>query len=373
MRKVIIIGCGYAGVVAAWRLKAQRKHIEVVVFDRSKNFNFLPLLPDALGRQIPASALAYPIEKLSKAYGFNFINEEVISLDLENNQVLTVARSLGYDYLLIASGSETNFYGNDLIKNNAYKLDDALDAEKIFNTLKQREFASYLISGGGYTGIEVATNLRVFLNKSKKHDRVIIVERAPSILGPLPEWMKKYVWENLKNLDIEVLTDTTIQKIEAGDVYLSSGAILKNSMLIWAAGVKTSGFLENLNVEKNPQGRIKVDQYLRLKKNCFVIGDAAYFQYQGNFLRMAVQFAIAEASVAVDNITRSINGEPLREFKPRDLGYIIPMANNKACGIVLGKNTSGLISTCAHYLMSIYRSYGFQNKIRIMKSLIKGG
>ncbi|MFH1457980.1 MAG: FAD-dependent oxidoreductase [Candidatus Omnitrophota bacterium] len=371
MKRIIIIGCGYAGVVAAWRLSAHRNTVDVAVIDRSRNFNFLPLLPDSIGRKISPRHLVYPIDKLSLIYRFKFMNEEVESFDPGKRVVTTSRRDLDYDYLIIASGSETNFYGNGQIKRFAYKLDDAQDASKIAADLSAKELDSFVIGGGGYTGIEIATNLKVHLNRNFRKKKVVIVERAPSILGPLPQWMKDYVLANLGSLGIEIFTNTVIEKIEEGGLTVSGGRQFDNAMLIWAAGVKTSDFLQNLKYEKNPQGRIKVDAYLRLNDHCFAAGDASYFQHENSYLRMAVQFAIAQASCAASNILRDIAGQELRKFRPQDLGYIIPMANNKACGNVLGKDIKGKAAIALHYLMSLYRAYGFKNKWGIIKALLR--
>jgi NADH dehydrogenase len=373
MKKVLIIGCGYGGVVSAWRLSQHRNKVETTVIDRGKNFNFLPLLPDSLGRKLPVQALSYPIERLASIFKFHFINSEAQSLNLEKREVITSQGPIAYDYLIIASGSETNFYGDEMLKKYAYKLDDAMDAEKLKKAIEGGGFDSYIIGGGGYTGIEVATNLRVHLNRVRKNNRIIIVERAPVILGPLPEWMKEYVLGNLKLLTIEVLTNTVIEKIEERKVIISGEGEFKNAMLIWAAGVKTADFLQNLGVAKNRQGRLEVDEYLRINNSCFAIGDASYFSYKGNFLRMAVQFAIAQGSLAVFNIIKTISGGKLIKYKPLDLGYIIPMANNRSCGNVLGIDMKGFSATACHYIMSLYRTYGFKNKSGMIKALIKGG
>jgi len=370
MKKVLIIGCGHGGVVSAWRLSNHRNTVTVTVIDKGQNFNFLPLLPDTIGRKIAPQNLTYPIQKLGSLYGFNFFNAQVISIDLGKRIVFASGRELDYDYLIIASGSETNFYGNEQIKKYAYKLDDAEDAIKIITDLQIKGFDSFIIGGGGYTGIEVASNLRVYLNRNSRSDKIIIVERAPSILGPLPEWMKNYVRDNLRQLDIEALTNTVIEKIEERKVFVSGQRPFDNCMLIWAAGVRTSDFLQNLKCEKNPQGRVRVDEYLRLNENCYIIGDASYCQYNNIDLRMAVQFAIAQASFATSNIINSICGRPLHKYIPQDAGYIIPMANNKSCGNILGKDLKGSFATLLHYFMSIYRAYGFKNKWGIVRALM---
>lgn len=368
-KKLVIIGCGYGGAVSAWRASGSRRKLDVSVIDRGRNFNFLPLLPDCLGRGLPAGALAYPIKNLSSLYGFNFINEEVKSVDLKQRFVFTSGSRLGYDYLIIASGSETNFYGNPAIRRYSYKLDDAQDAQKIRSVLEERRFDCYIIAGGGYTGIEIATNLRMFLRKARIKRRIIIVERAGSILWFLPEYVREYVSENLRRLDIEVFANTMVERVEEGRVFLSNKDEFNNSMLIWAAGVRTADFIQNLDLPKNPQGRLVVDEYLRASDSCFVIGDAAWFYHKKNYLRMAVQFAVAQAAVVCYNMTSSIKGSRLRKYKPLDLGQVIPMANNRSCGNVLGVNVKGMAATLCHYSMALYRAYGFKNKSTIIKAL----
>ncbi|MCU0651840.1 MAG: FAD-dependent oxidoreductase [Candidatus Omnitrophica bacterium] len=373
MKKVIIIGGGFAGLSTASHLFRSGFKLEVRLIDKKLTNDFLPTLPDCLGRGINPDYLSYGIESAAKQFKFQFIHNEVNTVNLEKKEVFILNQRLEYDYLIIASGSETNFYGNENIKNNAYKLDSCADAKVIAEVLKQKDFNTYIISGGGYTGIEVATNLKLFLNKQSKNKRIIIVERAAAILGSLPEWMKAYVADNLKRLNIEVFTNSAIERIEGEKVFLSEGRVFENAMVIWAAGVKAAKFIQDLEVEKNPQGRIKVDEFLRLNDACFAVGDAAYFVHEKSFLRMAVQFAIVEGECAAINILRSIRGKPLIKYKPIDLGYIIPMANNCSSGRVLGVNLTGLLPTVFHFIMCIYRSYGMKNKLGIIGDLIRGG
>ncbi|MCX5714200.1 MAG: FAD-dependent oxidoreductase, partial [Candidatus Omnitrophica bacterium] len=322
-------------------------------------------------RNIAARFLKYDLEKIVLRQRCPFIKEEVVSLDPGKKEVRTKTRSINYDYIVLAPGSETNFYNNANLRSNAYKLDDVGDALGISGDLAVNRYESYLVGGGGYTGVEVATNLRVFLNKNKLAGKIIIVERAPAILGPLPDWMKEYVLHNLKALEVDVLLNTSIEKIEGDKVYLAGGKVFPRSKVIWAAGVKTPDFIQNLKVEKNPQGRIKVDKYLRLNESCFVAGDAAFFQQGNTYLRMAVQFAITQGECAGLNVLRSIKGRGLAAYRLLDLGYIIPMANNRSCGRVLGVNLKGLLPTVFHFIMCLYRSYGLRNRFGVLKGLLK--
>jgi len=371
MKKVIIIGGGFAGISAINRLRRFKNFVDITLIDRKDDFNFLPMLPDIIGRGIHPEFLAFKLDDYCMKVGIKFIKDEIVKVDLENNIISSRENSYPYDYLIVSSGSETNFYGNEAARKYSFKLDSTADAEAILNKLDQ--FNIFLIVGGGYTGIEIATNLRRYFSSRKNNKRIVIIERAPSILGPLPEWMKQYVNNNLKNLKIGVLTNVTLEKIEADGVALSNKDEFNKAMLIWAAGVKTSDFVFDLNKEKTPQGRLKVDEFLRITKNCFVVGDANTFSYKEKPLRMAVQFSIFQGDLAAINIIKSIKGLKLVAYKPIDLGYVIPMANNVSCGIILGINFHGLIATVLHYFMCIYRSQGFKNRLGIITGLLKGG
>jgi len=373
MKRIVIIGGGFAGVSALSGLRSHQKRLglEVTLINDKQRVSFLPMLPDCLGRNVSPENLLLDLAVLSAKMDFNFIQDRVSAVDLLKKQVTASALTLGYDFLLISSGTETNFYDNNEIRERSFKLDDASDALLVRRALEGKSYASYLIAGAGYTGIEVATNLRVFLKKRKIDKQIMIIERAPSILGPLPQWMKDYVADNLKRLNIEVLLNSSIERVEENRIRLSGGEVFENSMLIWAAGVRTADFIRDLKVEKNPQGRINTDEYLRVNASCFAAGDTAYYSDKNNFLRMAVQFAIMEGAYAAKNIIRILEGKRLAKFKPLDFGYIIPMANNRACGIILGINMKGFLPLLLHYFMCIYRSYGLKNKLGIIKDLIK--
>jgi len=373
MKKIVVIGAGFAGLAAASKLKNSKlsKSLEVTLVSDKDDFTFLPMLPDCVGKRVKPEHLTFEARRLCQRYGFNFVKDKVTGVDLVKKTVSTTALALDYDYLVIASGSQTNFYGNRQIEEHSFKIDDAPDARLIRDIAAKNDRDAYIISGAGYTGIEVATHLKVYFLKNNLNKRVIIVERAHSILAVLEQWMRDYCLDNLKSLGIEVCTDTAVTLAGERDVALSDGRIFDNALLIWAAGVRCADFIQNLTVPKNPQGRIIVDRYLRLNDSCFAAGDSCYFKEGDNFLRMAVQFAIMEGLSAAGNIIRSIQGRKLLSYRPVDLGFIIPMANYRSCGRILGMNMKGRIPTVMHYLMCIYRVYGFKNKIGIINDLIR--
>lgn len=117
------------------------------MIDKGKHFNFLPALPDTIGRGIKPEYLTYPIEELSRKLKFKFLNEEVTSVELGAKIVCASLNKYAYDYLLIASGSETNFYGNTQLKQEGFKLDDAFDARRITEAIENKDYAHFIISG----------------------------------------------------------------------------------------------------------------------------------------------------------------------------------------------------------------------------------
>ncbi|MDD5730687.1 MAG: FAD-dependent oxidoreductase [Candidatus Omnitrophica bacterium] len=370
MQKVLIIGGGFAGLSAAQKLCRYKKTFNISLIDKQAQFNFLPMLPDVIGRRVNPGRLVYGLEDIGARFGFEFIRGAVTSVDLKMKLVQTSSGPLKYDYLIIASGSETNFYNNRVIEKYACKLDNAEDSRKILQTLNDSDFDEYVVSGGGYTGIEIAISIKEYLSRRAKAKRVIIVERQPNILGMLPEWMKSYALSNLQKLGIEVLCNNTVEKIEGRRVFLSGKETFENALLIWCAGVRTADFVQAQEARKNPQGRLIVDGYLRLDEFCFVAGDAACVASGQGFLRMAVQFAITEGRVAAENIKNLVYKRPLKKYRPLDLGLIIPMANNRSCGKVMGIKMRGFPPTLFHFLMCIYRSYGLKNKFGVIKDLL---
>jgi NADH dehydrogenase len=370
MPKIIIIGAGFAGLSAAKRLSKCGLDLDVKIFDKKADVDFLPLIPDVIGRGINPELLTCNIQNLL-GKKIKFIREEVTSVDLESGQVFTSGSSYVYDFLLIASGSQTNFFADTRLQSQAYALNSVKDVLALMKALRENQFENFIVCGGGYTGIEAATNLRLFCRKNGIAGKIIIVERSPEILGPLPGWMKNYAKNNLRELKVEVLTNSVVESIRAQQVVVSGNRLFEKAALIWVPGVKTADFIQKLTLNKNPQGRIVVDEYLGFRQGCFCAGDAALFTAKNISLRMAVQFSIAEGSQIADNIIRSIKKLPLKRFHPCDLGFIIPMANNKSCGAVLGLNLKGFLPTLLHFMMCIYRSYGLRNKIGLAGNLIR--
>ena len=368
--KIIIIGAGFGGIAALKKLRAYRIDAEITLIDKKTSSDFLPELPGVIGRRIKPEHLKRDLKELSRGLGVKFVQAEVSAVDLDKREVSAGGEIFFYDYLVIASGSETNFYGQEEIKKYAYRLDSVEDAEKLNSAVKNGGFENFIISGGGYTGIEVATNLWKYCHDKGVDKNIVIVERAASLLGPLPQNLKSYTISNIERLGIKAILNTTISKIEENKIYLSNAEVFDKAALVWATGVKTGDFIWKLNAARNPQGRLKVDLYLRINECCFVIGDAAEVTHKGKVLRMAVQFSIFQGRTAAENIVMTIKGAHLKKYVPIDMGYVVPMANNKSCGLIMGVFITGVLATFLHYAMCFYRSCSLKNKLGLIKDVL---
>jgi len=355
-RKVVIVGAGFAGLSCLKHLTPKNACFDITLIDRKTTSDFLPLLPDIIGRNFPPHMLTHDIAAIAKRCRAEFVNTEAQSIDVNAKRVVTPQGEIVFDDLVIACGAETNFYGNTDIQRQAMTLFSIQDALKIKETLATQTYRHVVVAGGGYTGIEIAGSIRRWLKRHHRQTEVMIVEKMDSILGPLPEWIKNYTRRQLEEMKINVLLGRTISKTEGGSVTLSDGSRHDESLLIWVAGVKTPDLLNDIPVEKI-RGRLSVDPCLRVTDHIFAAGDCAAFIEGSQPLRMAVMFAMGQGKCIARNIIRTEKNRKAEKYVPLDLGYIIPVANNRSSGILLGKGASGFWVTWLHYLISFYRSF----------------
>ncbi|HQP92120.1 MAG TPA: FAD-dependent oxidoreductase, partial [Candidatus Omnitrophota bacterium] len=277
MGDIVVIGGGFAGLSACRKLSGKRKPLgnrRIIVIDPRQTFDFLPVLPDIGGSFIPREHASVDLREYLEKIGVNFENDEVIRVDLKSREVfLKNSTILTYEYLIVASGSATNFYGNEEIRRRALKLDSVEDAQVLLNTVTTYPNKKILVVGGGYIGIEIATNLAALMRRKKiKKYSINIIERGQDILGPLPDRLKDYCRINLSALRVNLFTDASVKELTDKSVYLSNGLVFDDYLLIWAAGVNTPSYVRQFEVEKDAQGRLMVDDYLRFNEVCFAAG-----------------------------------------------------------------------------------------------------
>lgn len=371
MNRIVIIGGGFAGLNAARTLVRHGDGLDITLVDSRSSSDFLPLLPDVISGRVPPDAAAAPFASILPPARLRFVQDRVTGLDPAARLVAGAASSYPYDYAILACGTETNLYGRADAGQHAYRLDSVRDAVRLRDAVLSARHASYVVAGGGYTGIEVATHLRQ-MPQCARGVRIIVVEKSPEIVSVLPRWMRDYVRSNLDRMGVETLENCEIVSLDSAGCVLSGERRLCNTGVIWVAGVKTPAFAQELPFGKRGQGRLAVDGFLRLDEHVFAAGDCAGAMKHDSPLRMSVQFAHAGGQCAAQNILRSIKGRPLHSFAPADPGYVIPMANNRACGSIFGVPLRGRMPSFLHYVMCAFRTPGVVRRLQVLRGMGAG-
>jgi NADH dehydrogenase len=370
MKKVVIIGAGFAGLTAAIALQRELS-IQVTLIDRNQNTFFRPLLPDLISNRISARYLQYPILQLRDTCGFQFVCDNVNAIDFDKKIVLCKNESIDYDVLIVACGSSTPIPPAESLCKYAHRVDTIQDALFIADSILTGGFNHFVICGGGYTGVEIASQLSKLVNTHYIDKKVVIIEMLDSLVNTLPRWMQKYTEEHLRKSGVEIFLNTKLKSISDRHLEMSDGTTIDNAFLIWSTGLKASPLTAAIDAPKDPSGRIIVDSNLKFKEHCFAIGDSAAFKQRNETLRMSVQASISQGINTAKNVIREINGKPLENYSPFDPGFIIPMTGNVACGEVFGFNVTGIVANYLHYLLSAYRSYGIQNRLGVISAAFK--
>ncbi|MBD3380031.1 MAG: hypothetical protein GF408_06190 [Candidatus Omnitrophica bacterium] len=379
--KIIVLGGGFAGVSVLRHLSRFGKGVlsegDVLLVDRKENFEFLPLLPDIISGRVSASGLSYSLRGLCRNTGADFLRAEVKASDVRSRKIVTSEGDFGYEKLAVCTGAETNFFGQRKIRDKCFKLYSCADAERIKGEVLRRCRAfpkvNVAVAGGGYTGIEAATNIYHLLVRAGKPFRIVLLEKAPEILSMTPAWIRRSARKELERIGLEIMTDSGLSDVDEGAAVLEDGSRIENCMCVWSAGVRSSEAVDNFGLDQE-KSRIKVNSFLRPYSageesgNIFIAGDSAAFFSQGRSkpLRLAVMFAMGQGRTAAANLVNSLKAKRMRPYKAADLGYLVPFATGKAPGLVMGVPVAGPAGYALHYAVSIYRA-PFTCKIDIIR------
>lgn len=382
-KNIVIAGGGFAGCEAL-RVLGKRSRVwsgeyRITLIDEKRNAEFLPMLPDILSGRISERALQRDLGNLCGRWGAEFLNARMESFDLDERTVnLAGGDTVKYDKLIIATGAEVNFFGNELLRKNCRKLYSCEDAtelkDALLTSMERNGSLKVLIVGGGYTGVEIASNISLLARKEDVPAEITLLEASEDILGMTPGWVRRLAREELDRSGVAIKCGDALEDYDGTTARLASGEGMKEVICVWSAGVKVSSALGALNGD-GPGGRIKVSRRLVPQKNSggdlWLCGDPAAFFTDNKPLRMAVMFSMGQGKIAACNLLRSLTGKKEKSYKARDLGFLVPFATGTAYGPVLGSKVRGRTGYLLHYAMCLYRSC-FSNKIAILKWWLSG-
>lgn len=355
MKKIIVIGGGFAGLRFIKNLK--RGLFEVLLIDRLNHHQFQPLFYQVATSQIEPSSISFPLRKIfQKRKDVSVRLAEVLSVDPETGTIHTTAGDLNYDYLVIATGGKTNFFGNESIMNNALSLKTTYEAikirnivlenfENIFNAGDDADDGMFniVIVGAGPTGVELAGAFaeikRDILPKDFPgidHSRlkIILLEGGSHTLGTMSDLAKRKSEKYLKKLGVILKTEVLVKNYDGDKLTLSNGEVIASKNVIWAAGI-TGNLIKGLSSESiTTAGRIRVDRFNKVSGygNIYAIGDIAFMvtpKYPKGHPQVA-NVAINQGRTLARNFKLIQKGGKLTEYEYKDLGSMATVGRNKA-------------------------------------------
>jgi len=375
-KNIVIIGAGFGGLRAAIllgkKIKQKRDQYKVILIDRHSYHTYTPLLyeaattPKEIANYLKLKSLVtIPIIDILKKLPVKFINSEVTSIDLNNGKIHCRAfevthEELKFDYLILAPGSEINYFGIPGLEKHALPLKTFMDAVKIRDAivaaLETKKEPAIIIGGGGSTGVELAGELKIWQPKL----RITIVEASPTILPGLEEAVIKKAARRLEKLGVEILTGEIITEAQKETISLKSGKKLSFDVLIWAGGVKASSLIANLPLKLETKGRIETapelfclpqTENLKLYGEVYGIGDVicCYDPNTKKPMPMVARAAIVQANIAVHNIFH----QKKKAYYPTYYPYVIPIGGKYAIAKVGPLIISGLCGWILKELVEI--------------------
>jgi NADH dehydrogenase len=329
----------------------------VVLVDQHNYHLFTPLLYEVGTALLDSSEIAYPVRGIfHRVPNVDVRVGQVVGIDLEARCVRTDEGELAYDYLVVAAGSVNNFFGNAGAEENAFALKDMGEALALRNQIlarfeeaywtedpdRRRRLLSFVVVGGGPTGVEFAGALSELIHLVLRKDyprlelsqvEIRMVEAVDHILGAFEPSLQDWAVARLERMGVQVMLRSAVEEITEDEVRLRDGTVIPAATVVWTAGVKASGLGRQLGVELGRGGRVPVAPTLQLAGHpeVFVIGDLAHaVDLGGNPLPQLAAVAVQQGKAAARGLRALASGRPVAPFRYRDKGILATIGRNAA-------------------------------------------
>ena len=386
----MIIGGGFGGLYAAKSLR--KAAVELTLIDRRNHHLFQPLLYQVATAALSPGDIAYPIRAiLSRQRNARVLLADAVAVDLNARQVILRDGQVGYDYLILATGARHAYFGHEDWEGYApglKSLEDALEirrrillaferAERIPDELSRKAYLTFVVIGGGPTGVELAGAIaeisrqvlvRDFRSIDPREAKVLLVEAGSRILSTFPEPLSAAAELSLQKLGVEVLRGTPVTNIKQGEVSLGERVILAETIL-WGAGVIASPLARSLGVPLDRAGRVIVQSDLSIPGHpeAFVIGDMSVFTHQtGHPLPGTCPVAIQQGRHVAMNIRRMLSGKSTELFRYLNRGNLATIGRAHAVADLGSIRLSGLPAWLAWLFVHVFFLIGFRNRFIVI-------
>jgi NADH dehydrogenase len=393
--RVLVLGAGFGGLTFCEKFRHPRA--EVTIVDRTNHHLFQPLLYQVATAGLSAPDIAQPIRSiLADVPRLHVVMDEVHEFDLANKRVSCRSNTFEYDYLLLALGSVTSYFGHEDWKQHAHGLktiDDALAirdhillaferAENTPDPKEQQRLMTMVIVGGGPTGVELAGACAELAQYVLAHDfdridptraRIVVIEASPVILNHLPDDLAHKSQQQLESLGVKVLTSTRVKDIQKGEVLLDNGETIRAETILWAAGVMANPLTKKLGVPLDRGGRIVVNPDLSMPghSEVFAIGDMVTVPHKDGkpvpwVSPAAMQMAKHVARIIEDELEYAAPQKQRPAFKYWDKGTMATIGRSAAVALIGKVKLSGYIAWLAWLLIHLIFLIGLRNKAIVL-------
>jgi NADH:ubiquinone reductase (H+-translocating) len=402
--KVLVIGGGFAGYMAAktlCELTADRDDVGVLVISREDYFAFWPMVPGIIGSEVDIGNIAQPLRRPLIEAGASFRRADLKGVDFERKIVIAEGgKEFPYDHLILALGSQPNFFGVPGVMEHGLALSGLADALRIRNRVIERfEEATldpgelpdprltFVVIGGGSTGVETAAEIHALVDEALAPDfpnigvadvRIFVIEAGQEILGELDPALRRAASMELAARGIKVITGVRAMEVTAERVKLHDGREIRTTNVVWTAGIRPNTKLEDLDLPLTERDGVIVDEHLRVlgRPGVWAIGDSAAIpQGDGRLAPPTAQAAVQEGRVAARNALAAIDGredDGLDKFQYQSLGQLVELGSRFAVNEVLGVRFSGLIAALFWRAVYLSKLESPQNRARVAADWILG-
>ncbi len=389
-RHIVIIGGGFGGIATAKALK--NTDADVTIIDRLNHHLFQPLLYQVATAELSPGDIAAPIRTIiNKNPRIKVILGEVERINpKEKSLKLKNGRCISFDQLVVATGAQYNYFGHeewaefapgmksvsDALKVREQLLMSMEEAEQLKDSNKRKSLLTYVIIGGGPTGVEMAGAIAEIAGNGMKHGyhsikpedaRIYLIEAGPRILNAFPESLGEKAKKMLEKMGVKVLLNTPVINIEKNKVHLKVGSI-ETPNIIWAAGIKASSLLDSLKVEQDRSGRVLVGSDLSIPKypDIFIIGDSAHRKdKKGIPLPALAPVASQQGKFIGKLIAKEGKRSEKAKFVYTDKGTMATIGRAKAVADIKGLKFSGFFAWSLWSFIHVLTLIGFRNRTRV--------
>jgi NADH dehydrogenase len=384
-KKVVILGAGYGGVHAAQvlnKLSKSGQDVEITLINKTPYHVLLTELHEVAGSRVHPDAVRLSLKRVFKKTPVNVVEDTITSVDFKGQKVLSEKNEYKYDYLVLSFGSEPAFFGIPGIQEHSFTMwsfDDAIavknqvidmfvKASREKDPPKRQELLTFVVGGGGFTGIEMMGELFEWVDElcleygvDRNEVKLLVVEAMSRILTNLGDKSMKKAVKYMNKKGVEILTNSPITKVNEDSIELKSGRVIRTRTLIWTGGVQNDKLSQEMDIKLGKRGRIEANDYMQSQdhENVYVVGDnVSYVDKKVGPVPPLVESALQTADCAARNIMNDIKGAPKKAFSANLHGVMVSIGGGYSVSELGRLKLSWIFSDLMKHFVNIHYLFG---------------